>query len=99
MSDATERTLKQTPGARGAPGGGPAQERGDRAPAGSGRLPDETAAEKAANSQGAGAGRRAPEAAPGGSAGGRRGGNGGQAVAGDGDVAEIEGDLDELVKT
>jgi molecular chaperone GrpE len=99
MSDATERTLKQTPGARGAPGGGPARERSDPAAAGSGRLPDETAEEKAANSQGAGASQAAPEAAPGGSAGGRRGGNGGQAVAGDGDVAEIEGDLDELVKT
>jgi molecular chaperone GrpE len=72
MSDATERTLKQTPGARGAPGAGPAQERSDAAAGGSGRVGDRAAEEIAANSQGA---------------------------VGDSDVAEIEGDLDELVKT
>jgi molecular chaperone GrpE len=69
MSDGTERTLKQTPGARGAPGAGPEQERSDPVAGGSGRVGEEAAEAKAANG------------------------------LGDGDVAEIEGDLDQLVKT
>jgi molecular chaperone GrpE len=58
MSDATERSLKQTPGARRAPGSGSTDEHG---------VPSAEDSERA--------------------------------TAGDGDVAEIEGDLDELVKT
>jgi molecular chaperone GrpE len=99
MSDMTEQTVEETSGAGAAPEGS-APKTSEAIAANDERASGEAVQGKTAKDpaeSGETAGRQTPKDAGASREGGA--GNGGGVVASDGDVADIEGDLDELVKT